>query len=277
MSSVDDNVAQPPPAGQHGAGPPSGGPLGHIPSLLGHRGVPTWFEVALPPVALLIVAVFLWAGPLAFTSPVPPAQSIPAWATEVTTAQHPNLKPEAHFGHRTYACSICHTRFSAVIEPKPDLYFHRSIVLQHGRNDRCYNCHDPNHMNALIDDWGQEISYDQPQMLCRKCHGEVYRDWLNGAHGRTNGYWRPSLAPASTQPARLRHVCDECHNPHRPPFQPMQPAPAPRTLRMGPQPFGPEHPATVDPLRVYTHAPTMAPTPPPEEEEFDMPVPVEGS
>ena len=66
---------------------------------------------------------------------------------------------------------------------------------------------------------GGEIPWDQPQLLCAKCHGPVYRDWQHGSHGRTNGYWDASRGK------QTRRKCIECHDPHRPPFPALQPAP----------------------------------------------------
>jgi predicted CXXCH cytochrome family protein len=90
---------------------------------------------------------------------------------------------------------------------------------------------------------GQAIPYDQPQLLCAKCHGPVYRDWQHGSHGRTNGYWNASMGPME------RRKCTECHDPHQPPFPPMTPAPGPHTLRMGNQSPA-EHLPEDDPLRI---------------------------
>ncbi|MEW6249716.1 MAG: hypothetical protein AB1716_03655 [Planctomycetota bacterium] len=170
---------------------------------------------------------------------------VPAWAAQITTAYHPNLEPEAHFASRTYTCSACHSKFESGMASNPELYIHRNIGLEHGLNDRCFNCHHVQNRNALVDDWGNEVPYDQPQLLCRKCHGPVYRDWLHGAHGRTIGFWDAARGP------RRRLQCDFCHDPHRPPFPPMPPAPGPHTLRMGKQEFPASRYEGHHPLRIY--------------------------
>jgi hypothetical protein len=77
-----------------------------------------------------------------------------------------------------------------------------------------------------VDDFGTPIPWDQPQLLCAKCHGPVYRDWQHGSHGRLNGYWDKTRGP------QIRRRCIECHDPHTPPFTPLKPAPRPNTLRM---------------------------------------------
>ncbi len=90
---------------------------------------------------------------------------------------------------------------------------HKNIVLNgtdlpHGRGSVwCLDCHHRTERNKLIDNFGNPISYDQPQLLCGKCHGDIYRDWRDGIHGKRIGEW------ASTGKKRW-FVCTECHNPH---------------------------------------------------------------
>ena len=45
-----------------------------------------------------------------------------------------------------------------------------------------------------MDNFGDPVSFDQPQLLCGKCHGDKLRDWRDGIHGK--------------------RTCTECHNPH---------------------------------------------------------------
>jgi hypothetical protein len=100
---------------------------------------------------------------------------------------------------------------------------------------------------VFVDDFGGEIPWDQPQRVCAKCHGPVYRDWQHGSHGRTNGYWD------ARRGVQTRRRCIECHDPHQPPFPPLSPAPGPNTLRMGSRHAG-RHVAAPDPLRLGTHS-----------------------
>ena len=93
------------------------------------------------------------------------------------------------------------------------LAFHKDIVpdalnLQHGRGAIwCLDCHHTTQRNKLVDHSGQPISFNEPQKLCGKCHGEVYRDWRDGIHGKRIGEW------AATGKKRW-FVCTECHDPH---------------------------------------------------------------
>jgi hypothetical protein len=209
-------------------------------------------------VLLFCSAVLLALDPLPFTSFVSVATQVPAWATDPTPVRRPSLEPEYDVAVYTYRCSECHR-----IIPSPETTYrtltqHREIDLQHGINTHCFNCHHPINRDAFVDDVGNEIPWNQPQLVCAKCHGPVYRDWQHGSHGRTNGYWDTSRGP------QIRRKCIECHDPHHPPFPSMKPAPAPQTLRMGPQDHG-EHSEERDPLRIGRHAGTDSAAAPLEE------------
>jgi hypothetical protein len=80
--------------------------------------------------------------------------------------------------------------------------------LQHGRGKIwCMDCHHATKRNKLVDNFGDPVSFDEPQWLCGKCHGDKFRDWSDGIHGKRIGEW------ASTGKKRW-FTCTECHNPH---------------------------------------------------------------
>jgi len=80
--------------------------------------------------------------------------------------------------------------------------------LQHGRGRIwCMDCHHTTQRNKLVDHFGDPISFDQPQVLCGKCHGDKLRDWRDGIHGKRIGEF------ASNGKKRW-FTCTECHNPH---------------------------------------------------------------
>jgi hypothetical protein len=138
----------------------------------------------------------------------------------------------------------CHRIIPSPTETFRKLTQHPEIRLNHGINTRCFNCHHPTNRNVFVDDFGREIPWREPQLLCAKCHGPVYRDWQAGSHGRINGYWDTAKGP------QTKRRCIECHDPHHPPFAALTPAPGPNTLRMGPQ-EPPTHEGKHDPLRIY--------------------------
>ena len=96
--------------------------------------------------------------------------------------------------------------------PRP-LKMHQDIVpdslsLKHGKGGIwCLDCHHPINRTKLMDNFGNEVSFNQPQKVCGKCHGQVYRSWRNGIHGKRIGMWDKGGK-------KRWWVCTECHNPH---------------------------------------------------------------
>lgn len=129
----------------------------------------------------------------------------------------------------TRDCQDCHRLFSAPTDTPRPLRQHQGIRLDHGINGRCRNCHDASDRNLLTRRDGATIPFDREEELCSQCHGTTYRDWQDGMHGKTLGYWSAALG----EPHRLG--CTECHDPHRPAFPGFSPAPGPHTFRMGAQ------------------------------------------
>ncbi len=104
---------------------------------------------------------------------------------------------------------------------------HEQVVLEHGDNNRCFNCHHPSaeKYGSFVDHDGSVIPLKNVEKLCGKCHGPHYRDWKSGSHGLRTGYWDPDLGPQVT------HGCISCHDPHQPYFKPIPTLPGPRSLR----------------------------------------------
>ncbi len=133
-----------------------------------------------------------------------------------------------------YDCYGCHEknkpppiRYDAkgkIVIPKE----HSNIVMGHGshdRNDLCYNCHNEQNLVTLQVRDGRELKFDNIPPLCGSCHGPTYRDWENGAHGRTSGNWDFSKGEST------RLSCANCHNPHAPRIPTREPAPGPHPMR----------------------------------------------
>jgi hypothetical protein len=196
-----------------------------------------------------VLAGLLATGPWPYTKPYADAAPVARWVTDTAPVRRPSLQPMIQIAGYTYRCSECHNLFPSPPETVRTLTQHTHIALKHGINTRCFNCHNLTNRDTFVDDWGRPIPYGQPQLVCAKCHGPVYRDWLHGSHGRTNGFW--DARKGSMQ----RRKCVECHDPHEPPFRPMKPAPPPQTLRMGDQDFPPEYPAVSNPLGIYRQIP----------------------
>lgn len=92
--------------------------------------------------------------------------------------------------------------------PTMEAMFPDAKNLQHGRGRIwCLDCHHTTQRNKLTDHFGNPISFDQPQLLCGKCHGDKLRDWRDGIHGKRIGEF-------ASDGKKRWFVCTECHNPH---------------------------------------------------------------
>ena len=116
-----------------------------------------------------------------------------------------------------YDCMECHHMLKARWHHDRPLVEHRDLVLEHGNNRFCLNCHHATNRNAFVDYDGSEIAEQDVVLLCGKCHGPIYRDWKRGIHGRQTGSWQVPVADRE----RLR--CIQCHDPHRPVFPALRP------------------------------------------------------
>lgn len=132
-----------------------------------------------------------------------------------------------------FACYSCHDAKKAlkiefndagdVILPEP----HKDLVMRHGakgRNDHCFNCHDPKNLEQLRVRDGQAFKLTEGNQLCGACHGPTFRDWERGIHGRRSGFWDRKRGEAT------RTDCTSCHDPHSPAFPRIAPAPRPYPL-----------------------------------------------
>ena len=133
-------------------------------------------------------------------------------------------------------CKDCHKGLGpASKDPVRGAGPHKEVVLKHGHNNRCFNCHYPSsdQYGSFVDHDGSVIPFEHVERLCAKCHGPHYRAWKQGAHGQRTGYWDLNLGTQTT--AR----CNACHDPHHPYFKPISTLPGPRSLQ-GEHP--PDHP-----------------------------------
>jgi len=192
------------------------------------------------------LSVWLALGPLQFTSPVASPNPVPASVIDPTPIRRPSPRALYTVGQFTYHCNLCHRIEPISRAAGQEFTKHAEIHLAHGMNTRCLNCHHPLNRETFVDDFGEEIPWDQPQLLCAKCHGPVFRDWQHGSHGRINGFWNSALGE------QVRLKCIECHDPHHPPFPPLASAAGPKTLRTLPHQGG-AHGGARNPLRVTDH------------------------
>jgi len=120
-----------------------------------------------------------------------------------------------------FPCSSCHDNKS--LKPNPQrrsLGMHDEIQLKHGPESRwCLDCHDLANRDKLHLVSGERVDFTSSYLLCGQCHGDKFRDWRSGIHGKRTGHWDGK---------KQYLLCVHCHNPHAPRFQAIKPMPKPR-------------------------------------------------
>jgi hypothetical protein len=163
------------------------------------------------PVCLILVVYFLTASLKTLDRQVTAERLNPAWYTP-KTARGEALANKVMVGN----CFLCHAYWVGI--PNPDVvrpqFAHSVIKLNHGANDRCYNCHLIQDRNKYTANDGSGIIPVNVEKMCARCHGLIYKDWQSGTHGVRRGKWS-----AQTVFERETFTCTECHDPHSPVFQ----------------------------------------------------------
>ena len=127
--------------------------------------------------------------------------------------------PPAPFSDGIFPCSNCHADMEPNLERRELEDMHTDIVLNHAEGQRwCLDCHNPNDRDVLRLVSGETIPFEESYRLCGQCHGDKFRDWKVGIHGKRTGYWNGD---------KQYLLCAHCHNPHDPAFKAMKPLPPP--------------------------------------------------
>ena len=184
----------------------------------------------------LLVLIGLLAAPLAGTvgcsRDTPPAAfAVPAPARAVAHAvrPEPSLKvevPPPPFSDGVFPCTECHVEKDLPTNRtrRTLVDAHDDIVLEHDQEHRwCLDCHDAENRDRLHLAGGDPVPFAESYRLCGQCHGEKFRDWRVGVHGRRIGQWNG---------AKEYLLCVHCHSPHQPRFKPLAPKPAPLPPRL---------------------------------------------
>jgi hypothetical protein len=131
------------------------------------------------------------------------------------------------FSEGVFPCSDCHDPDVPVRRERRELRFeHTDIVLRHDEEHRwCLDCHDAQDRDQLHLANGTLVPFEESYRLCGQCHGDKYRDWRAGVHGRRTGEWNGEKSYL---------LCVHCHNSHDPAFRPLRPLPPPVKPRRTP-------------------------------------------
>ena len=116
-----------------------------------------------------------------------------------------------------FPCTQCHV--GPGDKTRRDLGFHEDIKFEHDAEHRwCLDCHSNENRDVLHLSNGDPVPFTESYRLCGQCHGDKYRDWRVGVHGRRTGMWDGQ---------KTYFLCVNCHNPHSPRFKPLRPEPRP--------------------------------------------------
>jgi predicted CXXCH cytochrome family protein len=128
--------------------------------------------------------------------------------------------PTPPFTPGIFPCTACHDPNLVVNTQRRVLRApHANIQLHHDEEHRwCLDCHNADNRDVLRSASGAPIPFAESYRLCGQCHGDKYRDWKAGVHGKRIGEW-------DGQKQYL--LCVHCHNPHAPRFKPIAPLPPP--------------------------------------------------
>jgi hypothetical protein len=124
------------------------------------------------------------------------------------------------FSEGIFPCSNCHTGLELNTKKRELKDEHTSIKLHHAEKERwCLDCHHARNRDKLKLADGEVINFTESYRLCGQCHGNIYRDWKAGIHGKRVGSFKGGK--------RTYFLCVNCHNPHDPKFKPLKPEPPP--------------------------------------------------
>jgi len=140
-----------------------------------------------------------------------------AWSAATTTqAQAPPTEQLVQaksppFSEGIYPCKECHD--GPGNKTRRALEFHDDIqaMFDHDAEHRwCLDCHDNADRDVLHLSSGDPVPFTESYRLCGQCHGDKYRDWRAGVHGKRIGHWDGE---------KTYFLCVNCHNPHSPRFK----------------------------------------------------------
>lgn len=181
------------------------------------------------PMLSLLIALFLIPLQPAFAAPPqaptvrePARKGAEQGAVSAAKSRPPQNNfavPKPPFSEGIFPCSQCH----ASMKPNPVRRtltdYHTDIVLHHAEGERwCTDCHNLLNRDKLRLVSGELIDFEASYRLCGQCHGDKFRDWKVGVHGKRAGNWNGD---------KQYLLCVHCHNPHNPKFKPLKPMPPP--------------------------------------------------
>lgn len=175
------------------------------------------------PVILIIVCIVLFPGCRNKGSDISETENIYKETDQKTkTIQSEEFAVEPPpFSEGIFPCTDCHANLKPNPKKRVLTEWHEDIsaMFDHDSENRwCLDCHDLNNRDSLRLASGKLLDFKESYKLCGQCHGEKYRDWKVGVHGKRTGEWNGK---------KEYLLCVGCHNPHSPKFKELTPEPPP--------------------------------------------------
>ena len=160
------------------------------------------------------IALWICADP-ALGSTETPAAAQPQPATIPVDEMVFETPPPPFRDPDIFPCSECHNEDQPPVPERRVLEdMHEEIVLRHDEEHRwCLDCHDAENRDRLRLANGTLVPFEESYRLCGQCHGDKYRDWRAGVHGRRTGEWNGD---------KQYLLCVHCHDPHAPRYRDME-------------------------------------------------------
>lgn len=140
--------------------------------------------------------------------------------------RHPRSTAAVQRGH--LPCSDCHSEDVMPANPKRrELKIaHQDIALKHDAEHRwCLDCHARQRPRfPALGERRESAFRGEHYCLCGQCHGDKYRDWRAGVHGRRTGHWdgEEAVPPVRALPQLPRPPPSLCSKPEAPPERPVR-------------------------------------------------------
>ena len=182
-----------------------------------------FYEDIKVPVILLILGNFVFSGcrnELSYKEQAYYTDTIKNVTILAQNSEEYAVEPPP-FSDGIYPCNDCHANFAPNPVRRNLVQWHDDIsgMFNHDSENRwCLDCHDLKNRNYLRLASGQLLDFKESYKLCGQCHGEKYRDWKVGVHGKRTGNWNGK---------KEYLLCVNCHNPHSPKFKELTPDPPP--------------------------------------------------
>jgi hypothetical protein len=159
-----------------------------------------------PRLALAVAALLAAAA----ASAAAPKAAQPAARAE----KKPEVLVEARpppFSEGIFPCMDCHRDQKDGTRRELGFHDEQQAIFDHDSEHRwCLDCHDLENRDVLRLASGAPVPFTESYRLCGQCHGDKYRDWRAGIHGKRVGEW---------DGAKTYLLCVSCHNPHSPGFK----------------------------------------------------------